>query len=70
MQATALRDVKVVAASAGGFHAAAVTTAGEVWTWGLGNFGQTTRAGEASGEPARVDLGEGVRVRARGWFRV
>jgi hypothetical protein len=31
---------RVVAAAAGGFHSAAVTEDGALWTWGLGNFGQ------------------------------
>jgi RCC1 and BTB domain-containing protein len=49
---------KVVAAAAGGYHSAAVTEDGALWTWGNGGFGQLGRGDDEGCLVPRDSLGD------------
>eukprot|EP01062_Namystynia_karyoxenos_P043852 TRINITY_DN32118_c0_g1_i1.p1 TRINITY_DN32118_c0_g1~~TRINITY_DN32118_c0_g1_i1.p1 ORF type:complete len:793 (+),score=222.64 TRINITY_DN32118_c0_g1_i1:299-2677(+) len=70
-EAAPVPGFRAISAAAGRYHTVAATEAGEVWTWGLNDYGQLGRAagggcthGEGchDGRPARVPGLEGRRV--------
>jgi RCC1 and BTB domain-containing protein len=59
----ALRGVKIVLVSCGGFHTAAVADAGEAFSWGGGEHGQLGHGDKLNKlEPCRVLALEGVSI--------
>lgn len=68
---TCFGDQKVVMIAAGGYHGVAVTSKGELWTWGSNRSGQCGRLIDRSGSvrhimpPGPVFIPESVLVRCR-----
>jgi len=59
----AVRDIKMVGISACGFHTAALSEGGSIWTWGEGKFGRLGHGSERNvQQPKLVEAMNGVKA--------